>query len=663
MALGAEQLAVVGERGRGRLRRVPAPVVPSEDALEQVLLQLIAAFRQLIRGQLFPRLPELLGRQDGARLDDTEAQRFVRSILVQFGSVVDSEDVRRKFSRVGRVIERKAAGSVRRQFEYVLGITPPEDEGTTARLVEAFARRNAALIKSVAEDETRKIQQLVTEGQRAGRNVRELAREIEERFGVSRSRARLIARDQTAKLNSQVTAQRQRDNGVKQYVWRTSDDERVRPGHQVLDDRTFSWDSPPVVDPRSGRRAHPGEDYQCRCTPEPVFDDVVEAARRAPEPPEPAPPQPQPAPRPRRQRKPSAAQRRQEERARYEVDGEVVTSAPLRAELDAAAEPIPAAEQPAAAGRLAALLTDGLDGRGQPATRFRREAREFTRRMLQTVNPTMRSRDVGRGIFGRGQVTAGRSNGTSYHHWNGKVEVSRSTRAALKRGVAAQVDPRSTGALQVEDERLGAIKTLVHEEAHAYSPIRSVAYRKGEVGRGVEEALTEMIARRTMRQFEGQALGGRISFMRNVGNAEVTGLRVPARLIRPAFRGDSPHLTATAIINRGGYAHSLSRDLRGRWIGRETHSYDYFIESIFQAASKASGREVNDVLIDICERAAVATREGSVATVYTGNDHVALLADKVTEIMGLTKQQREVFVSTLEDFTKAGLDKLRAYGF
>ncbi|MDR1706162.1 MAG: hypothetical protein LBS19_15970 [Clostridiales bacterium] len=39
-----------------------------------------------------------------------------------------------------------------------------------------------------------------------------------------------------------------------------------------LNGKKFSWSDPPVVDGRSGRRCHPGQDYQCRCAALPVFN-------------------------------------------------------------------------------------------------------------------------------------------------------------------------------------------------------------------------------------------------------------------------------------------------------------------------------------------------------------------------------------------------------
>ena len=69
-------------------------------------------------------------------------------------------------------------------------------------------------------------------------------------------------------LNGQLTKERQTDLGVEQYIWRTVGDERVREEHEILDGEVFSWDNPPEP-------GQPGDDYQCRCTAEPILPEFV----------------------------------------------------------------------------------------------------------------------------------------------------------------------------------------------------------------------------------------------------------------------------------------------------------------------------------------------------------------------------------------------------
>jgi SPP1 gp7 family putative phage head morphogenesis protein len=123
------------------------------------------------------------------------------------------------------------------------------------------------------DDALRKIETQVFEGFRSGMRHEELSQkiigEIDPRVGNIRARADLIARDQISKLNGQFTELRQTELGLKRYTWRTVGDERVRESHSQNDGKVFSWNSPPEG------TGHPGDDFQCRCYAEPVFEDLV----------------------------------------------------------------------------------------------------------------------------------------------------------------------------------------------------------------------------------------------------------------------------------------------------------------------------------------------------------------------------------------------------
>ena len=64
------------------------------------------------------------------------------------------------------------------------------------------------------------------------------------------------------------------------YLWRTVGDDRVRPGHEILEGHYFDWDNPPVID-EYGNRGHPGMTYNCRCHAEP-FERGEQATEELP---------------------------------------------------------------------------------------------------------------------------------------------------------------------------------------------------------------------------------------------------------------------------------------------------------------------------------------------------------------------------------------------
>lgn len=125
---------------------------------------------------------------------------------------------------------------------------------------------------------------------------RTLRQQIKEEFKVSDGRAKVLARDQTSKMNTSISAIRQVNLGIDCYVWKTVEDERVvgKPGgvypkttklhknHYIMQGLLCKWADPHVYSddkgatwkPRTAQMPHnhPGDDIMCRCRPAPFID-------------------------------------------------------------------------------------------------------------------------------------------------------------------------------------------------------------------------------------------------------------------------------------------------------------------------------------------------------------------------------------------------------
>lgn len=107
----------------------------------------------------------------------------------------------------------------------------------------------------------------------------EVEKALYERMG---NRAKLIARTESAKVNTALTEVRSRAVGVKAYMWSTSDDQRVRSSHRLINNVMFFWDDKPtfLYKAKSGKisemSGHCGETPNCRCISLPIFelDDI-----------------------------------------------------------------------------------------------------------------------------------------------------------------------------------------------------------------------------------------------------------------------------------------------------------------------------------------------------------------------------------------------------
>lgn len=137
-------------------------------------------------------------------------------------------------------------------------------------ILDKWVSDNVDLIKTIPHNSLEKMKDIVYSAYMRGETTTNIVKEIQRQYGMDKRHARLIARDQTAKLNAAITKKQQKDAGVNRYEWSDSNDNRVRSSHHRLNGHIFSWDDPPETD--KGRRCHPGEDYQCRCCALPVFD-------------------------------------------------------------------------------------------------------------------------------------------------------------------------------------------------------------------------------------------------------------------------------------------------------------------------------------------------------------------------------------------------------
>jgi SPP1 gp7 family putative phage head morphogenesis protein len=192
-------------------------------------------------------LAPLLKRRTDAQTRTDGAGSIIEALTqrIQLGL---ASRVRAAFDPMARKVEENAWRAVGVTQEGT-GVKTAIDAAREAsiRLVEKAHRVYATDVRAVMEDPST-----------FGKRVEDIRDDLIERGNVSESRAELIARDQTLKLNGAITQARQEDAGVEEYEWSTSGDERVRETHQANEGKRFRWDSPPET-------GHPGEDYQCRC--------------------------------------------------------------------------------------------------------------------------------------------------------------------------------------------------------------------------------------------------------------------------------------------------------------------------------------------------------------------------------------------------------------
>jgi SPP1 gp7 family putative phage head morphogenesis protein len=96
----------------------------------------------------------------------------------------------------------------------------------------------------------------VREAIRRGLDPEQAATLLQERLGVHRSRAVLIAVDQISTAAARAEQSQLRAAGLKRFLWRTIGDQNVRAAHERLEGKVFTWQGAPEL---------PGAAIRCRC--------------------------------------------------------------------------------------------------------------------------------------------------------------------------------------------------------------------------------------------------------------------------------------------------------------------------------------------------------------------------------------------------------------
>lgn len=147
----------------------------------------------------------------------------------------------------------------------ISAVVSQEDLGEYLRQAAA---RNTSLITSLGDDVLKRVEQTVLTASINGASVKSLRAQLVEQFGIVGRRADIIARDQTAKMVSDLNRIRQEQAGITTYSWATSQDERVRPLHRSLDGKVYEWGKPTGAE----GGAPPGQPVLCRCTARALID-------------------------------------------------------------------------------------------------------------------------------------------------------------------------------------------------------------------------------------------------------------------------------------------------------------------------------------------------------------------------------------------------------
>lgn len=256
---------------------------------------------KLVEDLLFPVLKDDVERLDSTRADIGDDSNIIQSIIAKilnkfFGGMFSKENP--NLTKYGRAVKKKLVDPMLKQtdrhhktqfsksFKRISGVDPLAFEPGLNEFLNVAGEQNVNLIVTQSRVYFDNIQAMTNRALRKGTSVAELRQDIIQLTGTTKSRAQLIAIDQVQKLNADLESQRQQNNGLTRYIWRTRQNARVRSlansngtsDHAGLHGAVIDWNFPPITvlrGKRAGERNHAGMDINDKCWAEPVIEDLT----------------------------------------------------------------------------------------------------------------------------------------------------------------------------------------------------------------------------------------------------------------------------------------------------------------------------------------------------------------------------------------------------
>jgi SPP1 gp7 family putative phage head morphogenesis protein len=248
-----------------------AGITPRLDARDPLLGELFARARAAHRFDIRPAA--LLA---GMRVDEHARETLERQVAEALG--LPRFQIRKALAPVRTDAARMDARK-KTPRQKLAAIDPLAPGSPIAAKLDQFITSNVSRVGTMTDSVYASVEADVRKGLEQGLRPEALASILLSRNKeLSATQATIIANDAVGKFHGQQTKLRQQSLGITHYRWRTVRDLKVRPGHRALEGSVQSWAEPPVTNPNTGKRAHPGFDthyYACRCSASPVIDPAT----------------------------------------------------------------------------------------------------------------------------------------------------------------------------------------------------------------------------------------------------------------------------------------------------------------------------------------------------------------------------------------------------
>ena len=137
-------------------------------------------------------------------------------------------------------------------------------------IMQSAVEENVALIRNLPQQYLLGVQNSVMRSVQTGRDLKQLSDDLQNKFGIAKRRAQLIARDQNNKISGALNRARTLESKLEDGVWLHSHaGKKPRRTHVAMNGKRFKI-AEGMYDSDEGRNVHCGELISCRCTFKPI---------------------------------------------------------------------------------------------------------------------------------------------------------------------------------------------------------------------------------------------------------------------------------------------------------------------------------------------------------------------------------------------------------
>ncbi|MDQ0299649.1 SPP1 gp7 family putative phage head morphogenesis protein [Salibacterium salarium] len=224
------------------------------------------------KNEIKPLIHTYRERNDSLTLDEdelSEIEAILEEIEDSAAEIFGAAIIEKLAEEFVGALNRRQKERFREQFQAVIGVDPIENNSWLESFMNTAVKENVSYIRSIDREYHNRIETIIIQGVRRGKSMNDMVSEIKRTSGVSKSRAKFIARDQVGSIYGDLTKKRQEEMGLKRFRWRTANDKRVRDSHEKLHDKVFTWK-------KGADGLYPGTDFNCRCVAEPLEEELFD---------------------------------------------------------------------------------------------------------------------------------------------------------------------------------------------------------------------------------------------------------------------------------------------------------------------------------------------------------------------------------------------------